>query len=468
MKGPKEIPAKPPVPQLDTASTQALATDLDEFSQHAISEIEAASDALENKPAGSGAARAALRWRLLGVSSVQAEGVQLEPVARLLDLWSLFTRLRDYYTLGDGKDLFGPDQHIAVDTTTRLENEIETIAQRHIPPEQLPQVVRTVDEYAKSHPYTGTNIDEIADDLSDNKEGINILNLILSSPARAAGAAGKALDPTSSLAQAVDRFTAMAEDYPRIMRWQAKLLWLDLEQSATLRAWNQSAERFSHATEQLATTADRLPQQLREESSALISEIEGRQDEIQETLREAKAVAQEWSNTMTRTEQVANSMERVVQQVQEAGPSLESAAKAVTETVQEIQVLAHKDSTKPNATPTGEATPMPPAESDASSESERFDINDYRRTADAIQNAGNEIRVLLAEIRETLSGDEIPAQLAQLQSLTDAAIDRSSVASRGVVDHAAWRVAQLITLFFVLSIVHHWARSRGISRKTKG
>lgn len=145
---------------------------------------------------------------------------------------------------------------------------------------------------------------------------------------------------------------------------------------------------------------------------------------------------------------------------------MESAAGAVGETVEQIQILAGRHPSHNPSLPAGNGDASGTAQSRPADDNAPgdagggFEINDYRRTAEAIQAASRETRDLLAEIREALRGDEVPVQIAQVQNLTDATIERSAVASRRIIDHAAWRAAQLMVLVVVLAVVGYRLRGK--------
>jgi hypothetical protein len=65
--------------------------------------------------------------------------------------------MRDYLSDGAGKDLFGPQQSLAVARATELATEAETLVRRLTSPEEFERTRVTVNRYVRAHPLTSTS-----------------------------------------------------------------------------------------------------------------------------------------------------------------------------------------------------------------------------------------------------------------------------------------------------------------------
>jgi hypothetical protein len=84
-----------------------------------------------------------------------------------------------------------------------------------------------------------------------------------------------------------------------------------------------------------------------------------------------------------------------------------------------------------------------------SPDSRPFDIREYERTAQETRSATEELRGLVAEVRALAQDPELPTAVAGIEG-----------SGRSLVDAAAWRVLQLMLVFFFLILVYRLVSSR--------
>ena len=85
---------------------------------------------------------------------------------------------------------------------------------------------------------------------------------------------------------------------------------------------------------------------------------------------------------------------------------------------------------------------------------EPFSFQAVGRSAEAVTLTAGEVRELLRELRGLLESDPLEAELTMVSRQVDEAVDRSGAELRAVLDHGAWRAAQLLALWFVLLLVY--------------
>ena len=96
-----------------------------------------------------------------------------------------------------------------------------------------------------------------------------------------------------------------------------------------------------------------------------------------------------------------------------------------------------------------------------------FSFQAVTKSANSLGATAEKLRELLGELRTFVEGGSISTKTGSIDSHMRGTIDSATVQLRGVVDHAAKRLAQLLLLAFVLVIVYQvgvirFLRSQGL------
>ena len=185
-----------------------------------------------------------------------------------MDVWAYCIRQTKYLQTGEGKNLFRDQQPLAVQTAVRLQQAAETVARKYMADDESPDVIRALEAYARANPIRGVFAHEVSESFSAGGKGKSLLTQIIDMPFALTRGSRDVLDPTSSLAQAVDRFRELMEDYPALVRWQTQLLWLELESSTSFQTTMKGIDSLSRNSQRLAAIAESLPQQVRKDAFA--------------------------------------------------------------------------------------------------------------------------------------------------------------------------------------------------------
>jgi hypothetical protein len=205
-----------------------------------------------------------------------------------------------------------------------------------------------------------------------------------------------------------------------------------------------SFEQFSASAASFAVTADKLPEKLRHEGSELVKEIDARQANLQETLNRAEKVAATVEKALERVDVVAASIDRTAQSVTETGNAWQAAAQTIGKTV--------KDLSGDDAPGSRPASTQP------------FDINDYRKTADAMTQTATELEKLAVQIQQLVDSPRLTQHIQDVDSRAQAAVDQTALRARSVTDHIAWRAGELAVFVFTLALVYRFVAGRAARR----
>jgi methyl-accepting chemotaxis protein len=197
-----------------------------------------------------------------------------------------------------------------------------------------------------------------------------------------------------------------------------QLLLFDLEEADMTKSFLNSMTLVSESSARLEKSLEKLPEQLREQLTQFVEDVDKRQTNLQQTLQQAEKTSLALNNTLEKLDQTAGSFNAVAKDVTETAQAWESAAKATGQVVQEFKKV--KPSTQ--------------------KEESSFNIKDYRDTAEQTSQAANDIKALFAEVEDLLESRRYSSMLDQL----------------------LLRTAGLIVLIFVLAVIY-----RIISVKTK-
>jgi hypothetical protein len=435
-----------------TREQAKLRAALEQFSAFVETRVDAAAQELKTRVETD-----ALRERILILQTRMEERLHAalrnpDTLKALLDIWALCVRAVDYFVKGSGKDLFGEDQKIALDAAQQILTNIEYIAKQFLAAEDFERVKGQIRAHANSNALLA--------DLSDEKsalpftlaeQGANLLqtglNLTLS-PLYAITDIGAGVGAVEEFPPIANRFVATLEDYPRQLSTRLELLTLSLLKTETVGGVVESLKRYADSFAvygevggRFATVAEELPEKVEETLKVTFEEFSQAQPELRETLREGQKLAGTFESISHSAGEMTEDVEGIILQAQELTARLTSLAQEVRGVIRDAQ---------------GEPDP-PGVEPE---EGEPFDINEYRQAADSIAVAADELRAGIIELRGMLESPALGTGADALGKEASDLLKETDAATRGLVDHIAWRVGQLLAVFFALLLGYRFLATR--------
>jgi len=345
-----------------------------------------------------------------------------DPIEAFIETWALSIRITDHFKDGEGKNIFGEHQHIAVTSSEKLQTEIERIGKIFLKNKTYVETQSKINKFAQTNPITGNFSNTILFVTKIKPGEQRLFDDVVSMPL-APFKAMTGVDRTASaiygLRDSADRIADVAEELPESVRWQLLLLLMEMEETKVVKTFLESMSEFSQSSARIADSTEKLPEQMREQLSILVEEIDAKQASLQMTLDKAEKTAATVELSLAKADEVADSFGRTADSVNEAATAWDNAAEATN--------LALKEFSK-----------MKPAAKDPNSKTS-FNIKDYRDTVEAVAVTANELRTLTAEVREFVESD---------------ALTKYSLAVERSTNHLAWRIVQLLLLVFVLALVY--------------
>jgi len=421
-----------------------IQAELGQFNDFFQTTIDEAATKIERRVPEREQRKAALLWKVRMSSLIRGATFNDDPAAGLVDTWAVCVRMVNYFEIGDGKSLFGAQQRIAQDAARTIEERMQAIAAEVVPANRLPEMRASIDVYAREHPITGVFEQQTAEPISTASAGAKALGFLVGLPLlpiKAVGTLATGGSTFSDIKQVASRFTDVVEDLPASVRWQIQLLGIDLAESHTAGDFKEGFREVQQDLRRTLTTAEKLPTDIRQQGEALLDRLESGQPALQATLKEARETTAALNAVLKDARDVSDRVERTVVEGTAAAKAWQQTAAAVSGTVKDIGDL-------PKAWKTDDATSAAPAAA-PSAPGRPFDINDWTKSAEAIDRAAGSTRALLADVEKVGVPKDVFRQLGEIDSQ-----------ARALVDHIAWRSVQVVLLIFGLVIVYRWKISR--------
>jgi hypothetical protein len=422
--------------RVEIEAVDKLQASLTQFNDFFQTTVRQAADEIEQSASTRNQRKAALLWKTTMADECRSTAFAASPAAGLVDTWTLCVRMLNYFETGDGKNMFGPGQSTAVEAARKCEERIAQIASSVVPAAKLPAMRADIDQYARQAPITGVFSKQTAAPISTDAAGAKVLDFLVGiplAPIRAVGSIQQSGQSLSDIKNTAERFTDVVEDLPASARWQLQLLGISLEESPRFGEIMKDLRTFTSSTERLVTVADEMPAKIRREGEGLFDSIDAHQPAIRATLAEARETTAALNEALRKADEISSRIERTIADGKAAAGAWESTARAVSITVNDIAAIPSKWNEGDEKRPV------------ASEPSRPFDINDYTRSADAIERAAIRTREVLAEVQRVSLSKPLMEQFSTVDGNLRAAID-----------HLAWRATQLVMLIFGLIVAYRW------------
>lgn len=412
-----------------------LRRDLGEHGRFVRDAVGAAADEINRRTTRASVREATEEWRRRVPRKNDELIGQTDPLRGLLGAWTYAIRHRLYLSEGEGRELFGPDQPLAIDTAREIESHIAEIARLYLPDDIFEQQESEVREFARERPMVGRFEDQEYDYQRLQRAGIGAVTSLAAlpfAPIRTVGRVPQTADSIRDFTITADRIADILERFPLRTRQELDILFEENERLAITVA---SFERLTESSERLATTAEVLPAEVRELVAETLAQLDEAQPELQRTMNEAQALAAELRGTTAELRGAIEEGTKLTSELAGAGTAWEGTAAELGLTIEKATELINLlDKDKDPAAEPGEP----------------FRIEDYRQTALALGDTIAEVRRLLENLQHFAASDDLVTQLERVTSDARTVVNHSTEQATEVINHLAWRIAQLMLLAFVL------------------
>jgi methyl-accepting chemotaxis protein len=406
-------------------SKEELRRMLDKFEAFFTARLRQMSNDIYDRIPGKRTEKTTLLMRARMVQGLNAMLDQDDSVIAFIETWTMCERFRTYLEKGEGAELYGEGQEIAVAAARQIENEVERIGRIFLKDDVFETAKKNISEFANSNPMKGTfsNVEVFA--TSPRKGELNpfvSIAKIPMTPFRAMEGVDRTASAIYRFTETADRATDVLSDMPESTRWQLKLLLYDLEETDMIKTFLTSATQFSESSSRLSKSVEDLPKQLRQELSAFIEEADDKQQNLRKTLEQTEKTTVTIGNTLEKVNKTADTLGNVARDLTETSKAWESAAKATGDIAQKFS-----------------------KEKDPSAKKQSFNVNEYRAAAEQISRAANNIESLLTSINNFSTSRKY----------------------NRIIDAVTWRAIGFVFTCFALAVVYRVISTRLPGRKRK-
>ncbi|MEN8183808.1 MAG: hypothetical protein ABFS46_14870 [Myxococcota bacterium] len=350
-----------------------------------------------------------LLWEMRLVPLVQEGAFVPDAQEAFVAVNSLVVMMRRYLTEGDGREVFGPQQPIAVEAAAELEEDFYGIARLFLSEEEVVRLRVEVDAEVASRLISGSdftiaNVQRQSRAVRESGR-FDWVVAVPMSPFRALEGVGSGAAAIHDFNDTALRFSRIVEGLPQQLRLQTALMLYDVESREGVVQALAALESFAESAQRLAALAEELPTDL----EALLGNSEGALAEANRTLLMAQGMVEPLRATAL--------------QLNLAGASWGA-------------IFERDGEPDPDARP--------------------FDIREYEATARGIGEAAVELSALAGKLDQLIESPGLEAALGSV----DATVSRVESGGQGVVDHAAWRGLQLLLAGFALLLIYRLVSSR--------
>jgi methyl-accepting chemotaxis protein len=376
-------------------SKEELKASLNKFEEFFTSNIKQSASEIDRQSTDIKHHKLTLMYRARLTSALHNMLEQDDPLVAFIDVWALSVRLREYLESGQGAELFAGYQEVAVNASKQIEGEIESIARTFLSEVVFEETRNNINSFAGSNPIQGTfskTMVYATETRPDRPSPFQSVVTLPLAPFRAMEGVDRGAAAIYKFSGTAEKFSDVVEELPESARWQLLLFLYELEEANMTKSFLSSLETISESSKRIAETAEKMPEQIRFETSVLLEDIDDRQVNIQTTLDKTASTAKAMEELIQKTDKLGKTLGETAESIEATADAWRQAAESTTET---LSLFAQKE---------------PKEKSEGS-----FTINDLRLTADSITSAASEIRHLNSELVE--NSDQISKQIQVLANV---------------------------------------------------
>ena len=364
---------------------------------------------------------AALKWKIDQATAAYADATGENPVWNVLDLTVLATVSRMVIEDAKAKEEFGEAIEPLIRTHAALERSAWALAGVLLTPQQSEELQGLIVQWRKENPtersVTGARFRDFAVSLGKaqaaggRQKPSSIFSMLYLDPFAGLSPTTVAIEQSRQLAE---RVVAYAERAPTLMRWQAELLSLQVQQQPGPQEIISNTTRVSTSIESIARTAEGIPELVDIQRKAAIEQI-------------FAGVSAEREAILAELEAKEATIQTLLGQLRETMNAGGAMGTSLTETIRSLDAFVHYVSPPPDPN----APPKPAGKP--------FDPLEFGKAATDVGGMARDLNTLLRT-----ANDSAPA-IAKIGAQTGEDL-------KTVINHAFWRGLILILVLLAGSV----------------
>ena len=238
-----------------------LSIRLNEFGKFFIETVEASADKIIEKTNSIVIKRNALEWKINVIPQILQSLTMPDPVAAGTDVRALCMQMDQFFTTGNGRDIFGDQQYIAIKASKKIIDELKNIAGD----------LREISYFEKNEKLFKEWVDQnpIEDLRFYRKSTFDTMAKVLGSEEYGLGTTvGSIAESVQDIRQQITFYTNFL---PKHVKWQAELELYNLIDDTIIEKTLNNFDRIVYSTERISKVMEDSPELVKElQQSSLI------------------------------------------------------------------------------------------------------------------------------------------------------------------------------------------------------
>jgi len=266
---------------------EVLRTWMNEYTADFGAAVETAAERIRRESDDPEVRRSAMVWKISAVPAVRKAAFRIEPVAAMLDVWTLAAQMDAMLGGEAGEAAFGPHRAIATDASAATLREIRSIVRRVTGDDEMVRRLEEnfIDPWIDQHPMTSITLargSSMADYAEWTRERVGTL------------------DQVASLERQVATLGTQARlylgDVSKMVRWEAELVREDMLDELELDRLRASIESLAESAKRATAVAESTPGLVAEERAVVLGEVDRQRtlvmDDVSAELEAARATVE--------------------------------------------------------------------------------------------------------------------------------------------------------------------------------
>lgn len=241
-----------------------LSIRLNEFEKYFSGRVEQAADEIIRSTDNREIKMNALQWKINVIPRVLESLVILDPRAAGIDIYALSGQMGNFFKYGNGKDLFGKYQYIAIEACEDIIKEIERIADDFRTKEYRQESTKVLNGWIKDNPI---------ENLQFNRR--STFELMAKTLGTEEYDIGSSVGSIALGIQDIRRqITVYTEFLPKQTKWQAQLASYEILGDSVVEKTLNNMDRVVKSTERISKVAEETPALVKDIQRSSFQEID--------------------------------------------------------------------------------------------------------------------------------------------------------------------------------------------------
>ena len=206
----------------------------------------------------------ALEWKINAIPKALESLVILDPVASGVDIYAFSGQMENFFKNGNGKDLFGDYQYVAINTCEDIMHEVENLAVDFRDTKYRQEVMKSLNDWIEENPIKNLKF--------NRRSTIEVMAKTLGEEEYTLGSTvGSMAEGIYDLRQQITTYT----DYmPKSIKWQLQLSSYELFGDSAVEKTFYNLDRIVNATERITKIVEETPSLITDIQQSSFEEID--------------------------------------------------------------------------------------------------------------------------------------------------------------------------------------------------